>query len=81
MLYLIAGILLGLSAGIHIGLYFKWFKDKLNDILNRDPEPTPQVITPRPPGFADVNELSAIVTPKSPYEIEREERARAESGL
>lgn len=76
MIYFIIGILLGLSLGFHLGIYFHWIKSKLNDIWNRDPEPPSQVITPKAPGYADVTELSAIVTPKTPDQIDREEQER-----
>lgn len=74
MLLLAVGLILGLTVGIQIGLYIHWITVKLNDIWNRDPEPPAQVITPKRPGYADVNELSAIVTPKTPDQIDREEQ-------
>lgn len=48
----------------------------LQNVWERDPEPTANVVTPLPPGRADVTELSAIVTPKTPAQVEREEQER-----
>lgn len=79
MVYLltwIVGFLLGASLGFHLGFYLKQLLNKVREIYERDPEPTPQVVTPLGPGYADVNELSSIVTPKTPEQIEREEQAR-----
>lgn len=67
---------MGLSLGFHLGFYLKQLQRKVKQIYNRDPEPPAQVITPKRPGYADVNELSSIVTPKTPEQIEREEQAR-----
>lgn len=76
MLYLIGGILLGLIVGFQVGFYFKQLLEKTKDIYDRDPESPAQVITPRAPGYADVNELSAIITPKTPEQVDREEQER-----
>ena len=76
MLFLAVGLLLGLMVGIQLGLYLHWIKAKLIDIWNRDPEPPAQVVTPLRPGYADVTELSAIVSPKTPDQLEREEQER-----
>lgn len=76
MLELIVGILIGLSTGVHIGLYLQKIKELAKNIWDRDPEPAPQVVTPLKPGYADVTDLSSIVTPKTPEQIIREEQAR-----
>jgi hypothetical protein len=70
----IIGVLIGFSGGIHIGLYLDQIRQKAKDIYDRDPEPPAQVITPKRPGYADITELSAIVTPKTPDQIDREEQ-------
>jgi hypothetical protein len=79
VLILVVGIfclIIGHLTGLLSGLYLHWIKAKLNDIWNRDPEPPAQVVTPKRPGYADVTELSAIVTPKTPDQIDREEQER-----
>lgn len=76
MLGIVFGILLGLSVGFHIGFYLHKILELANNIWNRDPEPAPQVITPKLPGYADVTEQSFIVSPKSPEQIAREEQDR-----
>lgn len=76
MILLAIGILIGISLGFHVGFYLKQLLERTKEIYNRDPEPPAQVITPKRPGEADVNELSAIVTPKTPYQVEREEQER-----
>jgi len=73
---LIVGILIGLSTGVHIGLYLHRILELARNIWNRDPEPEARVITPLRPGYADVTEQSYIVSPKTPDQIEREEQAR-----
>lgn len=70
------GFLMGASLGFHFGFYLKKILRIVKNIYNRDPEPPAQVVTPLQPGYADVNELSSIVTPKTPDQIEREERER-----
>ncbi len=64
------------SVGFHVGLYLSRLLEITKNIWNRDPEPLPQVITPKRPGEANVMDLSGIVTPKSPEQVEREEQAR-----
>lgn len=76
MLEAALGILIGLSAGIHVGLYLHRLTDLSEKIWNRDPEPEPKVVTPLRPGYSDVNEQSFIVSPKTPQQIEREEQER-----
>lgn len=76
LLYILVFLIIGILIGLQIGYNLAWIKAKLNDIYNRDPEPTAQVVTPKPPGYADVNDLSAIVTPKTPEQVEREEQQR-----
>lgn len=73
MIYLIVGILIGLSTGFHIGFYLKQLLEKIKAIYNRDPEPPARVVTPLRPGYSNVTDLSAIVTPKTPQQIAREE--------
>lgn len=82
MLYLIeilAGFILGLSIGFHVGFYGRRILIIVKEILNRDPEPPAQVITPKRPGYADVNAQSAFISPKTPQQIEREEQERVRS--
>jgi hypothetical protein len=78
VIYFIVGILMviGLFTGYHIGFYQHKIFEIVKNIWNRDPEPPAQVITPKRPGYADVTELSAIVTPKTPDQIDREEQER-----
>jgi len=76
MILFIVGFLVGMPAAFIVGFYFKEGLTVVREILNRDPEPEAQVITPLPPGRADVNNQSAIVTPKSPDQLDREEQQR-----
>jgi len=76
MLYLIVGLLVGLSTGLHLGIYLDNISKLSKKIWDRDPEPEAKVITPKAPGYADVTDLSAIVSPKTPYQLEREEQER-----
>jgi hypothetical protein len=68
--------ILSASVGFHIGFYLLQLIELSKKIWDRDPEPPAQIITPRAPGYADVNELSAIVSPKTPDQLEREEQER-----
>lgn len=80
MISLITGLLIGLVIGsvigFQIGYSINWIRSKLSDIYNRDPEPSSEIVTPLPPGYADVNSQSAFISPKTPQQIEREEQDR-----
>ena len=60
----------------HIGYLLRDIRDKLGELTQRQEPPKPSVVTPLPPGYADATRPGAIVTPKSPAQVEREEEAR-----
>jgi hypothetical protein len=76
MLLFIVGVLFGLSVGFHVGFYYKWIIESVTKLLDREPEQESKVINPLPPGYSDVTATSAIITPKSPDQVDREEQER-----
>lgn len=72
------GVIVGISLGFHVGFYFRWLVNSVNIILKRDPDMKPQVVNVKKPDEYDVLDTGAVITPISPYEIERRERAQAD---
>ena len=61
----------------HMGFLLRDVRDKLNKLLEHEPEPQkPGVVTPLPPDYIDVNKSSAVINPKSPAQVEREEELK-----
>lgn len=83
MVWLIAGILIGVSVGFHAGWYGKQMLAILKELKEREPEPEPKVVIPTPPEYAAINNTSsAFINPKTPevMRYEEEQRIRRATG-
>jgi hypothetical protein len=76
-LLLIIAVILASSVGFHLGWYGKQLLQLVKELKAREPEPVSRVVTPKPAGYADVNNMtSGIITPKPPSVIRLEEEER-----
>jgi len=76
----VIGFIIGFSLAFHLGWYGKFLLTSVKELLKKEPETTGKIINPLPAGYSNVNNMSSgIITPKSPYQIDREEEERLRS--
>lgn len=67
---------LALSIGFHAGWYGKEILNSVRELVHREPPVKTEIVTALPPDEADVTASSYVVSPKTPAQIEFEERER-----
>ncbi len=71
MILVVLAVILAGYAGFIIGWNFQQIKEAFEIIVKSD-EVEGQMVNPRSPDVADVNQGSSIVSPKTPQQLERE---------